>query len=243
MNRALVVPTHFGTSGYTQIAQFCNGFSSAIALLASPITNAASELDTAETLSLWVNSAERITSADTPQHVLGTKTLDTTYVSNAAEHRQNFEALFDLRLLTEFTWDQISRLFTVSRRTIHLWASGGPMSRENEEHLHRMLGILRHADRGRTGDNRATLLSCANPLNRCAFDLLAAREYENALQALQPMPMATQVRDSQFSPSQELLAERAPLPPDVLLSARDVHLPVAARHGRAVRYRKVARKL
>jgi hypothetical protein len=237
---ALVMPTHLGTSGYTQIAKICNDFASAIALLASRITNTASELATAETLHVWTNSADRITSIDTPQHALGATALGADRTSNAGVAYQNSEVLFELRILTDFTWDQIARLFSVSRRTVHLWAGGGPMSRENEEHLHRMLGILRHADRGRTGDNRAALLSATNPVNRCAFDLLAARDYESALEALQPREHSP-VAARQFVPSAELLAERAPLPLDVLLSARNDDLPRAARHGRPVRYRKATR--
>jgi len=219
-----------------------NDFASAIALMACRITNTASEIDTAESLYVWTNSAGRITSTDTPQHALRAKAAaaDASLVSDAPVDYQNSEALFELRLLTEFTWDQIARLFSVSRRTVHLWAGGGPMSRENEEHLHRMLGIIRRADRGRTGDNRAALLSATNPVRKCAFDLLAARDYEDALMALQPSE-PSQERTPRFAPSAELLAERAPLPLDVLLSGRTDDLPKAVKHGRRVRYRKATR--
>jgi hypothetical protein len=242
VNRTMVVPTYFGTSGCNPITQFYNDFASAVALLACRITNAASELDTAESLHLWINSADRITSIDTPQRALGVRALDVSTPS-ATIHCQNSEALFELRLLTEFTWDQIARLFSVSRRTVHLWAGDAPMSRENEEHLHRMLGILRRSNRGSTDDNRAALLSSDPSLSRCAFDCLAARDYESALQALESLPETYRAPASRLVPSSDLLAERAPLPPDVLLSARHDHLSTATRHGRAVRYRKVARKL
>lgn len=33
------------------------------------------------------------------------------------------------------TWDQIARLFNVSRRSVHLWLAGGKMSAANEERL------------------------------------------------------------------------------------------------------------
>lgn len=40
------------------------------------------------------------------------------------------------------TWDQISRLFGVSRRAVHLWAAGGRMTAGNEETLLRVSGVL-----------------------------------------------------------------------------------------------------
>lgn len=242
MNPGIAIPIYFGTSGYNPIAQFCNDFASAVALLASRITNAASELDTPESLHLWVNSADRITSIDTPRHSLGAKALDATCTAIRTNNQHNSEALLELRLQTEFTWDQIARLFSVSRRTVHLWAGGGPMSRENEEHLHRMLGVVRRADRGRTGDNRAALLRTTSALNRCAFDCLVARDYVSALHALEPLPETHQTSAQQFTPSSELLAERAPLAPDILLSTRHDNMPEATRRGRKVRYRRAIRK-
>ncbi|GAA1512023.1 hypothetical protein GCM10009690_13790 [Brevibacterium permense] len=38
-----------------------------------------------------------------------------------------------------YTWDQVAKLFGVSRRTVHLWASGGRISAANEEALGRVM--------------------------------------------------------------------------------------------------------
>lgn len=38
-----------------------------------------------------------------------------------------------------YTWDQVAKLFGVSRRTVHLWASGGKISAVNEEALGRVM--------------------------------------------------------------------------------------------------------
>jgi len=40
-----------------------------------------------------------------------------------------------LRDATGLTWDQIARMFGVSRRAVHLWANGGKLSAANEELL------------------------------------------------------------------------------------------------------------
>ncbi len=163
-------------------------------------------------------------------------------LQEAVPDSPNASAIHDLRLLTGFTWDQIARLFSVSRRSMHHWAIGGPMSRENEEHLHRVLGIIRQSDRGRTGDNRAALLSPSGPARACAFDLLIARDYEQAALILGRSDKASQRQVSHFAPSSLALNERAPLPPEVLLAARQDDGPTLPRRARSVRYRKVERE-
>jgi len=49
------------------------------------------------------------------------------------------QAVLDLRAESGLTWDQLGRLFGVSRRAVHLWASGKRMNSRNIE----LLGTLR----------------------------------------------------------------------------------------------------
>jgi len=50
----------------------------------------------------------------------------------------NARLLEQLRSQSGLTWEQIARLFNVSRRSIHLWLAGGRMSAGNEERLVRI---------------------------------------------------------------------------------------------------------
>jgi DNA-binding transcriptional regulator YiaG len=87
------------------------------------------------------------------------------------------KALSELRRLSGLTWDQLARLFNVSRRSLHFWASGQPLSHFNEEHLNRLLGTVRYIDQGSANLNRSLLLhpdSNGNPL----LDLLVVGKYE-----------------------------------------------------------------
>jgi len=230
------------TSGYTLIAAVSNALECAVVLITSGFTNASSLLDTPETLHLRANSASQITSSNArflpflPELPIGAPSQESLSES------PNAEAIHELRLLTEFTWDQIARLFSVSRRSVHLWASGGSMSRENEEHLHRILGIVRRADSGRTGDNRAALLSPVGQSSHCAFDLLIAGNYENASLLLGVSGDVYQKHGSRFVPSSVVLRARAPLPPEVLVAARQDDGPMAPRRARSVRYRRAERE-
>lgn len=51
----------------------------------------------------------------------------------------------DLQMFHEdsgLTWDQVARMFGVSRRSVHLWAAGGRMSAQNQETLTRLSLLL-----------------------------------------------------------------------------------------------------
>lgn len=50
--------------------------------------------------------------------------------------------LKEVRERAGLTWDQIARLFGVSRRAVHLWAAGGRMTAANEETLMRVADVL-----------------------------------------------------------------------------------------------------
>ena len=89
-------------------------------------------------------------------------------------------AIAELRRLTGLTWDQLARLFNVSRRALHFWASGKPMASGNEEHLQRLLAVVRKIDRGTATANRGRLLA-AREDGSLAFDLLAVGAYDQAL--------------------------------------------------------------
>lgn len=92
-------------------------------------------------------------------------------------------AIGELRRLSGLTWDQLARLFDVSRRSLHFWASGKSMTSSNEEHLQRLLGVVRKVDRGSASANRAMLLGALEDGN-LPFDLLAAGYYERVLSLL-----------------------------------------------------------
>jgi len=109
--------------------------------------------------------------------------LRTTSGIEVGVHRSAEAAISELRRMTGLTWEQLARLFSVTRRTVHFWASGKVMNAANEERLHRILAFVRMIDRGTASENRAALLqpgaNGARPL-----DLLASGDYLDALAAL-----------------------------------------------------------
>ncbi|HTA90780.1 MAG TPA: hypothetical protein VK745_14415, partial [Polyangiaceae bacterium] len=86
----------------------------------------------------------------------------------------------ELRRVSGFTWEQLSRLLGVSRRSVHFWASGKAMTSVHEEHLQRLLGVIRRVDRGSPTVTRAAIFA-ANEAGTIPFDLLIAKRYEDAV--------------------------------------------------------------
>ena len=73
------------------------------------------------------------------------------------------ENLFEVRRLTGFTWEEISDLLAVDRRTLHNWSQGGYVRSANQERLADLLSVLRYVDRGSVEANRLAL-SRPNPI-------------------------------------------------------------------------------
>ncbi|HQY65455.1 MAG TPA: hypothetical protein PK141_28880 [Polyangiaceae bacterium] len=129
--------------------------------------------------------------------------------------------LGELRRLGGFTWEQLARLLHVSRRMLHFWASGGPpMARSNEEHLQRVLAVVRTVDRGSASKNRTLLLGPredAREGGTVPLDLLATGDYESVVGMLGPGEARRAAPVAKLSA--EAGAARAPRPPAELVSA------------------------
>jgi DNA-binding transcriptional regulator YiaG len=160
----------------------------------------------------------------------------TTAGTSAPAEASAGAAIGELRRLSGLTWDQTARLFNVSRRALHFWASGKPMTPSNEERLQRLLGVVRNIDRGSASANRAMLLGVLED-GSLPLDLLAAGDYKRVLSLL------GQGTGHWISPprlSEETRAARSKQSPEELASAlqdRIHHDRGTARAAMSVRVR------
>jgi hypothetical protein len=90
------------------------------------------------------------------------------------------DAIFELRRLSGLTWEELATLLSVTRRSLHLWANGGPINSPNEKHVRDLLMAMRELDRGSARENRGVLLT---PLRDAGTvgDLLRGRHFEEAI--------------------------------------------------------------
>lgn len=120
----------------------------------------------------------------------------------------------ELRRFSGLTWDQLARLFNVSRRSLHFWASGKTMTPANEEHLQRLLAVVRKVDRGSATENRIALLAVLDD-GSIPFDLLANGEYDRVVELIGLGHAPPRVTGLKISA--EAKAARMPLPPEQLV--------------------------
>jgi hypothetical protein len=72
------------------------------------------------------------------------------------------------------TWDQLGRALGVSRRAVHMWATGGRINSTNAEHLNELVGVVRQVQSEHPSDVRAALLA-PRAGGRSIFDDFRAR--------------------------------------------------------------------
>jgi transcriptional regulator with XRE-family HTH domain len=125
-------------------------------------------------------------------------------------------AIAELRRLSGLTWEQLARLFRVSRRALHFWASGKPMAPGNEEHLQRLLAVVRRIDRGTASANR-TLLLAARENGSLPIDLLAGGAYDHVVALLAAGDVARGTTPSGLTEATR--AARTPRRPEELVGA------------------------
>ncbi len=147
-------------------------------------------------------------------------------------------AIAEIRRLSGLSWEQLSRVFGVTRRALHFWASGKPMSPANEERLHRVLATVRIIDRGSPGVNRSVLLGVGRD-GLIPFDLLVNGS-SDALVALVGEGHASH-RRSLIRPAEAASAARPSHTPDELIGAMQDRIHREVGGARAVRPGKVKR--
>lgn len=96
------------------------------------------------------------------------------------------DAVFELRRLTGLTWEELATLLSVTRRSLHLWANGGPINTPNEKHVRDLLVAVRELDRGTARENRALLLAPLQGGGGTVGDLLRHRSFGDALKLVGP---------------------------------------------------------
>ncbi len=82
------------------------------------------------------------------------------------------------------TWDELARVLSVTRRTVHNWANGRPISLVREAELKKLMAFLREVDTGEASRNRSLLLADAGR-GQLVIDLLRDQHWDAALIATQ----------------------------------------------------------
>jgi len=140
------------------------------------------------------------------------------------------EAIMEIRRLSGLTWEELADLFDVSRRSVHHWASGKPVSAKHDRMIRRMLAAIRHLDRGDQAGTRALLLAVGQVTGVSALDLLKDGRFDEAMGRVEGVPapehrripLSRHARDARRPQAPALLLEAEQDRPDVPAKARAV---------------------
>jgi hypothetical protein len=83
------------------------------------------------------------------------------------------ESVILLRSLSGLTWEQLAKLFGVSRRAVHLWATGGRMNSYHAELLGRVLSTVSMIEVD-TPTRRREMILAPGPDGRTIYEALLA---------------------------------------------------------------------
>jgi transcriptional regulator with XRE-family HTH domain len=137
-----------------------------------------------------------------------------TVLDHIRNDRVFADAVLEVRRRSGLTWEQLATLFKVERRSVHLWASGRPMSASNAEHLNRVLGVLRLADRGDPSLTK-TWLHSPDSRGLLPLDLIREGRFD---EIAMPSPAGMTPRPAPLSVKAR--KARAPRHPEALVGAR-----------------------
>lgn len=140
------------------------------------------------------------------------------------------EAVMEIRRRSGLTWQELGELFDVSRRSIHHWANGKPVSAGNDRTIRRMLAAIRHLDRGGQRETRALLFAVDQAAGFSLFDLLQAGQFDDATAGVagnqtpgpHTVPLSPTARDVRRPPAPALLLGAEQDRPDIPARARIV---------------------
>jgi transcriptional regulator with XRE-family HTH domain len=91
--------------------------------------------------------------------------------ARVAEPVTTAELVHRLRAGSGLTGDQLARLFGVSRRAVHLWASGGRINAAHHERLSQLVAVVEGLQ-GETPEQRRSALLAPGPDGRSLYDRL-----------------------------------------------------------------------
>ena len=140
------------------------------------------------------------------------------------------EAILEIRRRSGLTWEEMGDLFDVSRRSIHHWASGKPVSTRRERALRQALAAIRRLDRGDQAGTRARLLAVDHYTGLSALDMMREGRFDEitarteGARAPDPLriPLSRKARKTRRPPPPPFLLEAEQDRPDVPANARAV---------------------
>lgn len=140
-------------------------------------------------------------------------------------------AIMEIRRRSGLTWEELGDLFDVSRRSVHHWANGKPVSARHDQTIQRMLAAIRYLDQGGQVGTRSLLLAVDQAMGTSAFDLLKSGSFKEAMgrvkgvraRRFQRTALSDAAQNARRPQELTLLLEAKQNRPDIPAKARIAH--------------------
>lgn len=106
-------------------------------------------------------------------------------VTPSIRHASSADLVRAVHDISGLTWEQTAKMFAVSRRAVHAWASGARISAKNLEALAQLAGALESRRDFSPDDNRTWLLDSSTGPSR--YDRIRGMNDQAILEALVPV--------------------------------------------------------
>jgi hypothetical protein len=103
-------------------------------------------------------------------------------------HKSPSRDVLEIRFLSGLTWDELGELFRVNRRSVHNWANGETLKRENATLVGQVLTAVRRLRRASSAETRLALITPLPSSGERPLDMLKARRWADAILAVQSQP-------------------------------------------------------
>ncbi|SKE39939.1 Uncharacterised protein [Mycobacteroides abscessus subsp. massiliense] len=104
----------------------------------------------------------------------------TAVVTEAIAHRSDRDEIAWIKEHSGLTWDQLGKVFGVSRRAVHMWANGGRLNEANAQRLREFASIIQRLEAETPGTTPETIRARLNQVDTDGYSIIGRLRQERS---------------------------------------------------------------
>lgn len=101
-------------------------------------------------------------------------------MSKAIAHRTDRDEIVWIKEHSGLTWDQLGKVFGVSRRAVHMWANGGRLNEANAQRLREFASIIERLEAETPGATPETIRARLNQIEADGYSIVGRLRQERS---------------------------------------------------------------
>lgn len=104
----------------------------------------------------------------------------TAIAAEAIAHRTDRDEIVWIKEHSGLTWDQLGKVFGVSRRAVHMWANGGRLNEANAQRLREFASIIERLEAETPGATPETIRARLNQIEADGYSIVGRLRQERS---------------------------------------------------------------